>query len=177
MRLIYPTPKVQKNYSRQDIKTGGSLIFIKAREVKKIGSCLKSKGFNAKKPSWVPCYKTRRDWVWTQIMAIRWPLKSLLALFSCKKLYKSSLRLNFMSIWWPLLKGEYPEVKISNSKYANQFFFIRKTKYPDFWRCKAQNCRKHVSLCKNNEPKWFLGLFQFLANIVNSCFFHYCGPL
>ena len=60
---IFPTPKVQKNYSRQDIKTGGSLICIKAREVKKMGSCLKSKGFNGEKPTWVPCYKTRRDWV------------------------------------------------------------------------------------------------------------------
>ena len=58
LRLIYPTSKVQKNYSRQDIKTGGSLICIKARKVQKMGSCPTSKGVNGQKPTWIHGNKT-----------------------------------------------------------------------------------------------------------------------
>ena len=53
LRLIYPTPKIQKNYPRQDIKTGSSLTCIKARKAKKMGSCPKSKGFIGQKPTGV----------------------------------------------------------------------------------------------------------------------------
>ena len=53
LRPIYPMPKIQKNYTRLDIKTEGSLICIKAREAKKMGSCLASKGLNGQKPTLV----------------------------------------------------------------------------------------------------------------------------
>ena len=56
-------PKIQKNYTRLDIKTEGSLICIKAREVKKMGSCLKSKRFKGQKPTWVHGNKIRMDWL------------------------------------------------------------------------------------------------------------------
>ena len=58
LRPIYPMPKLQKNYTRQDIKTEGSLICIKAREAKKMGSCLASKGLNGQKPTLVYGKKT-----------------------------------------------------------------------------------------------------------------------
>ena len=45
--------QITKNYTRQDIKTEGSLICIKAREAKKMGSCLASKGLNGQKPTLV----------------------------------------------------------------------------------------------------------------------------
>ena len=43
LRPIYPMPKLQKNCPRLDIKTGGSLICIKARKAKKMGSSPRSK--------------------------------------------------------------------------------------------------------------------------------------
>ena len=46
-------PKIQKNYTRLDIKTEGSLICIKAREAKKMGSCLSSKGLSGQNLIWV----------------------------------------------------------------------------------------------------------------------------
>ena len=58
LRPIYPMPKLQKNYTRQDIKTEGSLICIKAREAKKMGSCLASKGLNGQKLTLVYGKKT-----------------------------------------------------------------------------------------------------------------------
>ena len=66
---IFPTPKVQKNCSRHVIKTGGSLTCTKVREAKKMGSCLKSKGFNGPKPTWVNDNKILRGWIETQIRA------------------------------------------------------------------------------------------------------------
>ena len=63
LRLIYPMPKIQKNYTRLDIKTEGSLICIKAREAKKMGSCLASKGLNGQKPTWVYGKETQRGWL------------------------------------------------------------------------------------------------------------------
>ena len=46
-------PKIQKNCARLDIKTGRSLICIKARKAKKMGSCPKSKGAIGQKPTGV----------------------------------------------------------------------------------------------------------------------------
>ena len=58
LRPIYPMPKIQKNDTRLDIKTEGSLMCTKAREVTKMGSCLASKGLNGQKPTWVYGKKT-----------------------------------------------------------------------------------------------------------------------
>ena len=64
----------------------------------------------------------RRHWLQTKITAKKWPLKNLLALFWYKNLFKFLLRLNFMSIYWLVLKWECVEVKILKGKNANQLF-------------------------------------------------------
>ena len=52
--------KIQKNYTRLDIKAKGSQICIKVREAKKMGGCLASKGLNGQKLTWVYGKKHKR---------------------------------------------------------------------------------------------------------------------
>ena len=52
LRPIYPPPKIQKNYPRQDIKTGKCPRSEKVREGQKSGCFPTSERENGQKPHW-----------------------------------------------------------------------------------------------------------------------------
>ena len=77
-----------------DIKTEGFLICIKAREAKKMGSCLAFKGLNDQKPTWAHGKKTTNT-------NCSYEMNSEVTFgpFFMEKLFKFLLRLNFMLTW------------------------------------------------------------------------------
>ena len=57
LRPIYPPPKIQKNYPRQDIKTGKSPRSGKVRKGQKSGCFPRSNRENGQKPNWTKLTK------------------------------------------------------------------------------------------------------------------------
>ena len=82
------------------------------------------------------------------------------------KLFKFWLRIDFKSIYWPILKWECFEVKFSKLKNANQPIFLKIQIFEGIKLKMAENVHFYDWLM---ITKWFLGLFHF-----QGC---YCGFL
>ena len=73
LRPIYPPPKIQKNYPRQDIKTGKSPRSGKVGEGQKSGCFPRSNRENGQKPNWTKL--TKIDLKGSHLLALKWVLK------------------------------------------------------------------------------------------------------
>ena len=69
LRPIYPPPKIQKNYPRQDIKTGKCPRSEKVREGQKSGCFPTSERENGQKPYWTKL--TKMDLKWIHLLALK----------------------------------------------------------------------------------------------------------